>query len=102
MRLDLPIASESLFNQQPLTLIVVVLLDLRLERRARTDETHIALKNVNKLRDFVERGLSQNVSNACNSRVFVVGIHARSLGINYHRSEFIDMKLLAILSENLK
>ena len=73
MRLNLPVAREPRRYVQPLLLVLRVLLHLPPKWRARADNAHVALEDVNQLRKLVDARLANEPANAGNS--WIEGSH---------------------------
>ena len=81
---------------EPVALVLVVLLDLVAQRRARADDAHVAAQDVPELRQLVDRGAPQDAPDASDPAVApvhrVAGAHA--LGADDHGAELQHLEVL--------
>ena len=81
---------------------VNALLKLIAERRtlgARTDKTHIALKNIPELGDLVQTRLAHKLAKWRYARIFVLSpLGTTRFSIGIHAAELINIKDLAVLA----
>src|SRR4029077_20712814 len=78
---DLRPAGDSGLDVEPVTLALVVLLDLVAQRRPWADDAHLAPDDVPELRQFVERELPQQPPAARDPRVAAVHREGRAPGL---------------------
>ena len=66
--------------------------------RARTDDTHIADKNVNELWEFIQVSAAQEFTNFCDPHIILGGLPFISRRIYIHAAEFEAGKRFIVLS----
>ena len=73
------------------------------ERRARTDERHVAAENIDELRQFVDARGADDLADAGDARVALAGIDAGAgvLRADGHAAKLQNFKNLAVLAEAL-
>src|SRR5690606_32489723 len=75
-----------------------VLLGVFKHMRAGTNDTHVALQYVQKLRQFIKTGTSQEGTNPSDSTIVARGLFIVTFNINPHAAEFITLKRLVVSS----
>src|SRR5690606_1828084 len=97
---DLRVAGDTRCNKMPYLIafnLLGVFFELTYHVRPGTNNGHVTQKYIHELREFIEVGFSQELSDACNARIT---LHGLKLGVvvNRHRPELIAFEQLVLLS----
>src|SRR5438034_9073410 len=99
--MDLGPARDPRLDVEAMPLPCVVLVDLVAQRRARTDDRHVAADDVPELRQLVERQPAQDASRARDARIAPVDRVAGTdaLRADDHRAQLEEPEVLAVLAD---
>src|SRR5438094_653777 len=98
---DLRPARDARPDVEPVTLPLVVLVDLITERRPRPDDRHVAAHNVPELWQLVQRQPAQDPAGTRDPRVAAVDRvpGAEPLGADDHRAQLEELEVEAVLAD---
>ena len=98
---DLRPAGDAGLEREAAALAVGVLRDLDRDRRARADDRHLALEDVDEVGQLVDRGAAQQRADAGDPAVAVVDGQPRAhlLGAGDHRAQLEDVERRAVLAD---